>query len=144
MMKLDDESERGILVYEAGGNWVFRKSLSFYTSLSCCVDMAIWSLHINLNNGFCMYLVLIFRKFQIWQCVMSRGEWNKKEELLAEQAAKHLRQYTPLLAAFAHSAKAEMALLTKVIRHYIRFSGWNFLTNFTFVIHFFFTTVIIE
>ncbi|CAG4985559.1 unnamed protein product [Colias eurytheme] len=50
----------------------------------------------------------------IWQCVMSRGEWNKKEELLAEQAAKHLRQYTPLLAAFAHSAKAEIALLHKV------------------------------
>lgn len=51
---------------------------------------------------------------QIWQCVMSRGEWNKKEELLAEQAAKHLRHYTPLLAAFAQSAKAEIALLTKV------------------------------
>lgn len=45
---------------------------------------------------------------------MSRGEWNKKEELLAEQAAKHLRHYTPLLAAFAQSAKAEIALLTKV------------------------------
>ncbi|KAL4708021.1 hypothetical protein ACJJTC_014541 [Scirpophaga incertulas] len=50
----------------------------------------------------------------IWQCVMSRGEWNKKEELLAEQAAKHLRHYTPLLAAFAQNAKAEIALLTKV------------------------------
>lgn len=50
----------------------------------------------------------------IWQCVMSRGEWNKKEELLAEQAAKHLRHYTPLLAAFAKSTKAELALLSKV------------------------------
>ncbi|XP_063543864.1 protein krasavietz isoform X1 [Cydia strobilella] len=50
----------------------------------------------------------------IWTCVMNRGEWNKKEELLAEQAAKHLRHYTPLLAAFAQSAKAEIALLTKV------------------------------
>ncbi|MCP6198785.1 hypothetical protein NL445_27500, partial [Klebsiella pneumoniae] len=50
----------------------------------------------------------------VWQCVMSRGEWNKKEELIAEQAAKHLRHYTPLLAAFAQSARAELALLTKV------------------------------
>ncbi|GBP11731.1 Protein krasavietz [Eumeta japonica] len=45
---------------------------------------------------------------------MTRGEWNKKEELLAEQAAKHLRAYTPLLAAFASTARAEMALLLKV------------------------------
>lgn len=59
---------------------------------------------------------------QIWQCVMSRGEWNKKEELLAEQAAKHLRHYTPLLAAFAQSAKAEIALLTKVKTQYIEFN----------------------
>ncbi|XP_041982804.1 protein krasavietz [Aricia agestis] len=50
----------------------------------------------------------------IWYCVMARGEWNKKEELLAEQAAKYLRQYTPLFAAFCQSAKAEIALLTKV------------------------------
>lgn len=49
---------------------------------------------------------------------MSRGEWNKKEELLAEQAAKHLRHYTPLLAAFAKSTKAELALLSKVIMIY--------------------------
>lgn len=49
---------------------------------------------------------------------MSRGEWNKKEELLAEQAAKHLRHYTPLLAAFAQSAKAESALLVKVNCHH--------------------------
>lgn len=49
---------------------------------------------------------------------MSRGEWNKKEELLAEQAAKHLRNYTPLLAAFAQSAKAELALLAKVSNKY--------------------------
>ncbi|KOB73903.1 Eukaryotic initiation factor 5C, partial [Operophtera brumata] len=49
----------------------------------------------------------------IWQCVMSRGEWNKKEELLAEQAAKHLRHYTPLLGAFAKTTKAELALLSK-------------------------------
>lgn len=50
----------------------------------------------------------------IWQSVMSRGEWNKKEELIAEQAAKHLRPYTPLLQAFTNSARSEMQLLLKV------------------------------
>ncbi|XP_045504057.1 protein krasavietz [Colias croceus] len=65
----------------------------------------------------------------IWQCVMSRGEWNKKEELLAEQAAKHLRQYTPLLAAFAHSAKAEIALLHKVQEYC--YENMNFMRAFS-------------
>lgn len=50
----------------------------------------------------------------IWWSVMGRGEWNKKEELVAEQAAKYLRPYTPLLAAFATSARAELQLLLKV------------------------------
>ncbi|KAJ8711952.1 hypothetical protein PYW08_008906 [Mythimna loreyi] len=65
----------------------------------------------------------------IWQCVMSRGEWNKKEELLAEQAAKHLRHYTPLLAAFAQSAKAEIALLTKVQEYC--YENMNFMRAFS-------------
>jgi hypothetical protein len=29
---------------------------------------------------------------------MGTVEWNKKEDLVAEQALKHLKQYTPLLA----------------------------------------------
>jgi len=45
---------------------------------------------------------------------MSAMEWNKKEELVAEQALKHLRGYTPLLAAFTGSAKAELALMIRV------------------------------
>ncbi|VVC88205.1 protein krasavietz [Leptidea sinapis] len=65
----------------------------------------------------------------IWQCVMARGEWNKKEELLAEQAAKHLRQYTPLLAAFTQTAKAEIALLTKVQEYC--YENMNFMRAFS-------------
>lgn len=65
----------------------------------------------------------------IWQCVMSRSEWNKKEELLAEQAAKHLRQYTPLLEAFAQSAKAELALLMKVQEYC--YENMNFMRAFS-------------
>lgn len=45
---------------------------------------------------------------------MSRTEWNKKEELVAEQAVKYLKAVTPLLAAFTSSPRAELQLLLKV------------------------------
>lgn len=51
---------------------------------------------------------------QIWGTIMSIAEWNKKEELVAEQAMKHLRNYTQLFGAFATTQKAEMSLLLKV------------------------------
>ncbi|XP_042232365.1 basic leucine zipper and W2 domain-containing protein 1-like [Homarus americanus] len=35
----------------------------------------------------------------IWSSVMDAVEWNKKEELVADQALKHLRVYAPLFAA---------------------------------------------
>ncbi|XP_023220828.1 basic leucine zipper and W2 domain-containing protein 2-like [Centruroides sculpturatus] len=50
----------------------------------------------------------------LWTSLMAIVEWNKKEELVAEQALKHLRQYTSLLSAFTQNAKAELALLVKV------------------------------
>ncbi|ETE64113.1 Basic leucine zipper and W2 domain-containing protein 2, partial [Ophiophagus hannah] len=37
----------------------------------------------------------------LWTCIMNAVEWNKKEELVAEQALKHLKQYAPLLAVFS-------------------------------------------
>ena len=42
---------------------------------------------------------------------MSTVEWNKKEELVAEQAIKHLKQYSPLLAAFTAKGQSELTLL---------------------------------
>lgn len=45
---------------------------------------------------------------------MGLAEWNKKEELVAEQALKHLRQYTTLLQAFTTVDRAELALILKV------------------------------
>lgn len=50
----------------------------------------------------------------IWTTVMSLGEWNKKEELVTDQALKHLKQYTQLLTAFASTEKAELSLILKV------------------------------
>lgn len=45
---------------------------------------------------------------------MSVVEWNKKEELIAEQALKHLKTYTPLLSNLAKTNKSELALVVKV------------------------------
>ena len=45
---------------------------------------------------------------------MSTVEWNKKEELVAEQALKHLKQYAPLFAAFTQTSRSELTLLVRV------------------------------
>ncbi|KAG0714143.1 Protein krasavietz [Chionoecetes opilio] len=50
----------------------------------------------------------------IWASVMEAVEWNKKEELVADQALKHLRVYAPLFAANTQSDRAELTLLVKV------------------------------
>lgn len=50
----------------------------------------------------------------IWSTVMSLGEWNKKEELVTDQATKHLKQYTKLFEAFSTTDRAELSLIYKV------------------------------
>lgn len=45
---------------------------------------------------------------------MDAVEWNKKEELVADQALKHLRAYAPLFKANTTSDRAELTLLVKV------------------------------
>lgn len=50
----------------------------------------------------------------LWSTLMSAVEWNKKEDLVAEQALKHLKTYNPLLAEFTKSPKAELALLVRI------------------------------
>ncbi|OAD60877.1 Insulin-degrading enzyme [Eufriesea mexicana] len=46
--------------------------------------------------------------------VMGQAEWNKKEELVADQALKHLKVYNPLFDAFTTTARSELALILKV------------------------------
>jgi len=51
----------------------------------------------------------------VWNVLMSVVEWNKKEELVAEQAVKHLRQYsTALLKPFTTTPRSELCLMVKV------------------------------
>lgn len=52
----------------------------------------------------------------LWSTLMNMKEWNKKQELAADQSVKYLRQdAVPLLAEFANrSTKAEMALMRAI------------------------------
>jgi len=50
----------------------------------------------------------------IWNSVMQDMDWNKKEELVADQALKHLLNYTKLFQAHTESARAELHLMVKV------------------------------
>ncbi|XP_052273928.1 eIF5-mimic protein 2-like [Dreissena polymorpha] len=50
----------------------------------------------------------------VWTTLMAQVEWNKKEELVAEQAIKHLKKYALVLATVARSLDAEMKLLVKI------------------------------
>ncbi|XP_033732881.1 basic leucine zipper and W2 domain-containing protein 1-like [Pecten maximus] len=50
----------------------------------------------------------------VWNTIMDCVEWNKKEELVAEQALRHLKAYGQLLSAIAKTPKSELALLVKI------------------------------
>jgi len=50
----------------------------------------------------------------LWTSLMGAVDWNKRQDLVPDQAVKHLRKYTPLLAPFTCSDKAELALLIRV------------------------------
>lgn len=45
---------------------------------------------------------------------MKAVEWNKKEDLLADQALRHLKTYASALQTFASSPKIELILLQKI------------------------------
>jgi len=50
----------------------------------------------------------------VWSAIMNSVEWNKKEEVIAEQSMKHLKVYAPVLAACTTSGRSEMTLLNKI------------------------------
>ena len=49
-----------------------------------CIDIAATNADVQL---YCYFYLLE----QLWRCIMNSVEWNKKEELVAEQALKHLK-----------------------------------------------------
>ncbi|XP_014248592.1 protein krasavietz [Cimex lectularius] len=78
----------------------------------------------------------------IWVTVMSLAEWNKKDELVADQALKHLQKYTPLFEAFTDNTKSEMALILK-IQEYC-YDNMNFMKIFQKIILLFYKKEVIS
>lgn len=50
----------------------------------------------------------------VWNTLMVQVEWNKKEELVAEQALKHLKKYAIVLKDLATTPDAELKLLVRI------------------------------
>lgn len=73
---------------------------------------------------------------------MSIGEWNKKEELVTDQALKLLKQYTTLFKTFADGQRAELALILKVQE--FCYENMNFMKAFQKIILLFYKTEIIS
>merc|ERR1712129_604381 len=78
----------------------------------------------------------------IWTAVMSAIEWNKKEDLLMEQAMKHLKEYIPLFKVFTTNAKSELVLCNKVQEYC--YDNQNFLKCFNKIILLFYKTEVLS
>merc|ERR1711892_1021177 len=78
----------------------------------------------------------------IWSAVMSACEWNKKEDLVHEQALKHLKNYISLFSAFTSSAKREMVLCNKVQEYC--YDNQNFLKCFNKIVLLFYKTEVLS
>lgn len=63
---------------------------------------------------------------------MSAVEWNKKEDLLQDQALRHLKKYVALFAAFTKNTRSELALLNR-IQEYC-YDNMNFLKSFNKIV----------
>lgn len=78
----------------------------------------------------------------IWSAVMSAVEWNKKEDLLMEQALKHLKEYISLFKIFTTTAKSEMVLCNKIQE--FCYDNQNFLKCFNKIVLLFYKTEVLS
>jgi len=78
----------------------------------------------------------------IWAAVMSAIEWNKKEDLLQEQALKHLKEYIQLFKVFTTNARSELVLCNKIQE--FCYDNQNFLKCFNKIILLFYKTEVLS
>uniref|UniRef100_A0A646QFT5 LeuZipperW2 n=1 Tax=Hemiscolopendra marginata TaxID=943146 RepID=A0A646QFT5_9MYRI len=78
----------------------------------------------------------------IWNTLMAAVEWNKKDELVAEQALKHLKIYSPLLTAFTTQGRSELALIIKVQEYC--FENMNFMKVFQKIVVLFYKAEVLS
>jgi hypothetical protein len=73
---------------------------------------------------------------------MSLGEWNKKEELVTDQAVRHLKPYCPLFQAFASNHRSELGLILKIQE--FCYENMNFMKAFRKIVLLFYKTEVIS
>lgn len=104
-----------VKLQKAQANQEVKKDLSKYmtealsenkTSKEIVADVKEYSLKNNLAD---IDVVPI-----LWTALMAAVEWNKKEELVADQALKYLKNYTGLLGAFCTNNKSELTLILRI------------------------------
>ncbi|XP_077996916.1 eIF5-mimic protein 2-like [Glandiceps talaboti] len=78
----------------------------------------------------------------IWKCLMDAVEWNKKEDLVADQALRHLKVYAALLAEFTSQGKSELHVLQK-IQEYC-YDNMNFMKCFQKIVILFYKTDVLS
>jgi len=78
----------------------------------------------------------------VWNTLMNAVEWSKKEEIVGEQALKHLKQYGSVLQPWTSSGKAELALLNKVQEYC--YDNMNFMKVFQKIIMLFYKMDVIS
>lgn len=78
----------------------------------------------------------------LWASIMAMMEWNKKEELVPDQAVKHLHQYTALLSAFTQSPRSELALLIRMQEYC--YDNMNFMKVFQKIVVLFYKTEVLS
>jgi hypothetical protein len=78
----------------------------------------------------------------LWNTVMGAVEWNKKEELVAEQALKHLKLYAPLFSSFTQTSRSELALLVRIQE--FCYENMNFMKVFQKIVLLFYKTDVLS
>jgi hypothetical protein len=68
----------------------------------------------------------------VWSTLMNAVEWNKKEELVADQALKHLKQYASLLASVTTGGRSQLALIVRMQE--FCYDNMNFLKVFSRIV----------
>jgi len=78
----------------------------------------------------------------IWSAVMGAMDWNKKEELIEQQALRHLREHSSLFAAFTVNAKSELTLVQRCQEYC--YDNMNFMKVFQKIVILFYKTDVIS
>lgn len=68
----------------------------------------------------------------VWNTLMGSVEWTKKEDLVADQALKHLKKYASLLAAITDSLRSQLQLMVKMQEYC--YDNMNFIKVFSRII----------